>query len=350
MANPEYVAILKQNTPAWHGWNEWRESHPKINPDLYKAELYEADLVGANLKDADLKEANLVGANLFGASLNGANLSGANLNRATLISADLTDADLSNADLTFSSLIETNFSGANFEGANLSSANFNKVNLSTANLNEAKIGQTTFGAINLRSVKGLEMVTHYGPSTIGIDTIILSQGKISEIFLRKAGVPNSIIESIPSLVGSLQPIDYYSCFISYSSKDQDFADRLYADLQSKGVRCWFAPHDMRIGDKIRPRIDESIRLYDKLLLVLSESSVTSQWVEHEVETAIGKELEGKPNVLFPIRLDEAVMESKTGWSSHTRLTRHIGDFTNWKDHDNYQQAFSRLLRDLKAEA
>src|SRR5437763_9731282 len=107
---------------------------------------------------------------------------------------------------------------------------------------------------------------------------------------------------------------------------------------------------MRIRDKIRPRIDESILLHDKLLLVLTEHSVASQWVEHEVETALGKELEGKPNVLFPIRLDEAVMQSRTGWVSHVRLTRHIGDFTNCKNHDEYQQAFNGLLRDLTAEA
>jgi hypothetical protein len=151
---------------------------------------------------------------------------------------------------------------------------------------------------------------------------------------------------IRSLVGT--PIDYYTCFISYSSKDQDFAKRLHTDLQSEGVRCWFAPEDLKIGDKIRHRIDESIRLYDKLLLVLSEYSVASLWVEHEVETALGKELEGKPNVLFPIRLDQAIMDSKTGWASHIRLTRHIGDFTKWKAHDDYQKAFTRLLRDLRA--
>ena len=39
---------------------------------------------------------------------------------------------------------------------------------------------------------------------------------------------------------------------------------------------------MKIGDKIRLRIDESIRIHDELLLVLSENSVASQWVEHEV--------------------------------------------------------------------
>ncbi len=81
------------------------------------------------------------------------------------------------------------------------------------------------------------------------------------------------------------PIEYYTCFISYSSRDQEFADRLYTDLQSKGVCCWFAPEDMKIGDKLRQRIDESIRLYDKLL-VLSAYSVASWWVEYEVEKAL----------------------------------------------------------------
>jgi hypothetical protein len=37
-----------------------------------------------------------------------------------------------------------------------------------------------------------------------------------------------------------------------------------------------------------------------------------------------------------------------GWPNLLKNSRHIGDFTNWKDHDSYQQAFDRLLRDLKA--
>jgi hypothetical protein len=78
----------------------------------------------------------------------------------------------------------------------------------------------------------------------------------------------------------------FSCFISYSSKDQEFADRLHADLQNKGVRCWFAPHDMPIGAKIIDAIDEAIRLRDKVLLILSENSVASDWVEEEVTRAL----------------------------------------------------------------
>ncbi|WP_163667095.1 toll/interleukin-1 receptor domain-containing protein [Adonisia turfae] len=141
----------------------------------------------------------------------------------------------------------------------------------------------------------------------------------------------------------------YFCFISYSSKDQEFAERLYADLQNKGVRCWYAPEDLPIGAKIRVGIDEAIRRYDKLLLILSESSVNSQWVEQEVETALEKERDRNNQVvLFPVRLDNAVMDSGDGWTRLIKNTRNIGDFSRWKDHDAYQRSFERLVRDLKA--
>lgn len=127
------------------------------------------------------------------------------------------------------------------------------------------------------------------------------------------------------------------------------AERLYADLQNKRVRCWYAPEDMKIGDEFRSRIDASIHLHDRLLLTLSEHSIKSRWVQKEVETAFEKEAKGNRLVLFPIRLDEAVMDMTVGWAADIRRQRHIGDFTQWKEHDAYQQAFTRLLRDLKAE-
>ena len=148
---------------------------------------------------------------------------------------------------------------------------------------------------------------------------------------------------------SQKAIGYYSCFISFSSKDQEFTYRLHDDLRRCRVRCWFAPRDMKIGDKIRPAIDQSIRVHDRLLLVLSENSVASQWVEQEVETALERERKQEEKVLFPVRLDEVVMEIESGWPALIRNTRHIGDFSRWKDHNAYQQAFERLLRDLKAE-
>jgi len=195
-------------------------------------------------------------------------------------------------------------------------------------------------------VKGLETVQHDGPSTIGIDTIYKSKGNIPEAFLRGAGVPEDFITYMKSLVEN--PIEFYSCFISYSSQDDDFAQRLHADLQHQGVRCWFAPEDLKIGDKFRMRIDESIRIYDKVMVILSKNSIRSAWVEEEVEAGLEKERKQNKPVLFPIRLDDAVMETDQAWAASLRRTRHIGDFRAWKDHDQYQQSFDRLLRDLKA--
>ncbi len=43
------------------------------------------------------------------------------------------------------------------------------------------------------------------------------------------------------------------------------------------------------------------------------------------------------------------METEESWAAEIRRTRHIGDFSQWKDHDVYQQAFECLLRDLKVE-
>jgi predicted adenine nucleotide alpha hydrolase (AANH) superfamily ATPase len=144
-----------------------------------------------------------------------------------------------------------------------------------------------------------------------------------------------------------KPIEFYSCFISYSSKNEEFAEHLHSDLQAKGVRCWYAPEHMKIGDEIRQRIDEAIRVHEKLMLVLSSDSIRSAWVKKEVETAFEREARERKTVLFPIRLDRAVMETDQAWAADIRRTRHIGDFTRWKDHDTYQNALDRLLRDLR---
>jgi len=147
----------------------------------------------------------------------------------------------------------------------------------------------------------------------------------------------------------MNPIQYHSCFISYSSSDEVLARRLHADLQDKGVRCWFAPHDLKPGQLIRKGIDEAIHMQDKLLLILSKHSVKSGWVGYEVETALGREIRQQREILFPIRIDDAVFESTANWATSLVNQRHIGDFREWTDPSHYQQVFKRLLRDLKAQ-
>jgi hypothetical protein len=155
----------------------------------------------------------------------------------------------------------------------------------------------------------------------------------------------------------IHEVQFYSCFISYSSKDQPFAARLHADLQNKGVRCWFAPHNIQGGKKIHEQIDDAIRLYDRLLLILSEHSIESEWVLTEVANARKRERRESRRMLFPVRLvdferlhDWVSFDADTGKDFAREIREYyVPDFSNWKDHDSYQREFDRLLRDLKAE-
>jgi hypothetical protein len=369
MADEEHLTQLKKGVTAW---NQWREENPDIRPNLTQADLHgvrldwadltEADLTGANLAKADLTEADLTRAHLHRANLICAYLTGAHLTEADLTRADLTQADLTRADLTRVDLTQADLTRADLTGANLAKADLTRADLTGADLTRAHLiqavltgaqlttaltGWNVFGDIDLSTVQGLETVYHQGPSTIGIDILYRSHGKIPEVFLRGAGVPDEMIAHMRSLVG--RPFEFYSCFISYSSRDETLAHRLHADLQDNGVRCWFAPKDLKIGDEFRSVIDQSIQVHDRLLLILSEHSVISRWVQKEVETAFEKESQENRIVLFPIRIDEAIMQSSVGWAADIRRQRHIGDFRQWKDHDAYQQAFDQLLHDLKAE-
>jgi hypothetical protein len=305
MANEEHLARLKQGVKTW---NQWRAEHPKIQSDLRVADLTRRELANVDLHDADL----------WGADLRGADLQGVGL-----------------------------------QGTDLSAANFTGAELVGAKLKKATIGWTTLGNVDLNTVQGLETVQHKGPSSIGIDTLYLSNGQIPEVFLRGAGVPENFITYIKSLVG--HPFEFYSCFISYSSKDQEFAERLYADLQAKGVRCWFAPHDVQGGRKLHEQIDQAIRVHERLLLILSSHSMNSEWVKTEIAKARQREVQEKRQVLFPLRL--VLFETMRAWecfdanmgkdSAREIREYFIPDFSNWKNYDAYQEAFQRLLRDLK---
>ena len=373
MANQEHLEILKQGVDVW---NQWRENNPWIIPDLWGVDLSDAQIQkinfqGVNLVNADFSKADLTQANFISANIRNANFTKANLSRsvfqgakldnanftkayaqnavftkAHLYEACFTKANLSGSDFTEANMERTELDGTNLTKTNLFGVNFTQALLYRVNLTNATIGNTVFANAKLYWVTGLKSLSHKTSSSISIDTILMFRGDIPDIFLRGCGLPDEFIEYIPSLTG--KGIEYYSCFISYSHRDDDFAKRLHNDLQAKGVRCWFAPHDMKIGDKIRPTIDDSIRLHDKLLLILSEHSVQSDWVEHEVEHALDLEGERKKTGLFPVRIDDAIMESKTGWAGNVKRQRHIGDFTEWKQHDAYQTAFDLLLRDLKA--
>lgn len=395
MANSEHLKILRKGVEEW---NQWREDNLFVVPRLKWADLRGVNLCRANLCGADLRRVDLSGANLEGTNFNSANLNNANLNRAWLRVADLhradfNDADLSGAklsganlssarlrnanlggaDLRWTNLHIADLSGANLRGARLREAHLDKANLCRADLSgadlagatisdtgveravffDSQMSSTVFANMDLNQAQGLDMVRHLGPSTIGFDTVQRSKGSIPEVFLRGVGMSDEFIVIVRAMDGAIQ---FYSCFISYSGKDQLFADRLYADLQAKGVRCWFARHDMQGGKKTHEQIDIAIQSQERLLLILSPESIHSEWVKTEIIKASKRELVEKRRMLFPVRLKISYEDLKewecfdgdTGKDLAREIREYyIPDFSQWESPEKFKEEFVKLVRDLK---
>lgn len=323
MANEEHLSILKQGVVVW---NKWRSVSPKVVPDL--------------------SHLNLSGIAVSYANLRGANLSGAKLNHA-----DLTGADLGGADL---------------HSAHLSGANFNQVRTSS----------TVFTNIDFHEVRNLEKVRHYGPSEISISTLHRSEGQIPAAFLRGCGLSDWEIEaaklyrsdlSMSQLVGityklvelrSDPTIQFYSCFISYSHTDKEFARGLYDSLQNRGIRCWLDEHQLLPGDDIYEQVDRGIRLWDKVLLCCSKDSLSSWWVDDEVDKAFTKEQKlmkqrrRKVLALIPLNLDGYLFSKKWKSGKATQIrARLAADFTGWQtDGKKFEDQFKKLVAALRADA
>ncbi len=374
MANPEHLIILKRGI---EDWNRWRKERSEIRPDISQVnfngvDLSRANFAGAFISDADLAGANISEADLRGAELIATNLFGANLHRADLSDADLLDADLGAADLSHASLSHanlrrTNFRNANLRGASLDAdlyepvlsgadlrdadfrdARIRRAELSGANLSEATLDETVFADCNLSEVNGLEQVQHVGPSTIGIDTVYKSAGKIPDAFLRGAGVPESFISFVHSL--SVRPVQYATCLVVFAVADAVFSQRLYKDLFSAGVRCW----TRQIKDPTGVITSHfSMSDFDQLVVVCSEHSLGSVRLDGDIVSALLKEdalqkRNQRRQVLFPIRLDDYIFKT---WKHHRKadvLKNNVGDFRNWQDPAQYRNALDRLIRDLNA--
>lgn len=325
--------------------------------DLRGAELSHADLHEVDLSGADLRKANLYGANAEFANLEHADLREANFQRATIHYSLLGNAKLDGANLYGADLRGASLYGVTFHNAGLYETDFDSAHLENSDFAYAGLGRTRFTNTDLSRTMGLEKAIHHGPSSVGVDTIYKSQGKIPESFLRDCGVPDSFITQMSSLVGAEEGIQFYSCFISYSSKDEEFARRLQGRMRDAHLRVWFAPEDIQAGKKLHEQIETAIRVYDKLLVVLSKESLQSEWVMSELRKGFKAEKLSGKRKLFPVRLADfdtirawECFDADSGKDLAVELREYfIPDFSNWKDHDQFEAAFSRLLKDLRAD-
>ncbi|RLD05013.1 MAG: hypothetical protein DRI32_04725 [Chloroflexi bacterium] len=351
---------------------------------LVSADFRHASLWGANLSRANLTKSNFNSANLNGTNLQNADLSLAQFTKVGFFYAEFQDAKLYrtnflNADFSNSNLRKAKFDGTKLKGANLSKADLSGVTLFgvelrqtqfddtivvNTNFNESIFGETFFCNCDLSESLGLETSMYIGPSTIGTDTLQKSKGKIPVEFLRGSGLSDIDIEyaklANPELTAQevseithkifelkdTRPIQISPLFISYSHANMSFVEKLEAKLIEKGIRFWRDVHNATAG-RLETQIDRAIRHNPTVLLILSESSTKSDWVEHEVRLARKLEKEIGRDVLCPIALDDSWKTSKWPERIMEQVTEYnILDFSKWDDDTKFDEMFTKLIDGL----
>lgn len=348
---------------------------------LQDSKAWEAHLQGTDLQGANLREANLLGAELSGADLQGADLHGssfesaglqkANLQRADLGSANFQYADLEGAVLAKAKLQRTDFGGANFQGASLQEADFQGaklqgVDFQEADLHGAILNKTLLvSVLNLVQAKNLETCWHWEPSSLDQLTLELAQGQLPRTFLKGCGLtnweilnarlhdPNLRADEVTDIgyeiinLRTKGPIQVNSLFISYSREDAAFMEFIEKKLDADGIRSWRDVHHMTAGP-VEQQIEQAIDLNGTVLLVLSENSLGSRWVEWEVERADERQREslkqGKnTHVLCPIDIDGTWEKAKWPGPLMNQIKKyHILDYSKWEEGRGVEDEYSKL--------
>lgn len=361
MTRDEALKLLRSGPEGVAEWNRRRELGGEV-PSLASAHLEGANLCGVNLLGLDLRSAILRNAALVAAQFEGtqlirADLKGARLAYARFSVASMILANMRDIDLERAYIIGSNLEGADLQGANLQLTTFIGVRLDGANLRGAKFA-SIISYSDISEARGLNAVEHVGQSSLDINSLVHSKYPIPEVFLRGCGLRDEEIAYFRSVVG--KPIRFYSCFICYSTKDEEFASRLHNDFQAAGIRCWKWDHDARTGRSIWGEIDQAIRVHDKVVLIASESSLKSPAVNREIERAIQEEdrrmkdkqagkFDGDIDVLFPVRVDDYIFDEWQHERKPDVVKKVIADARNWdKDPNVYAKVREKLLKDLKS--
>ena len=137
-------------------------------------------------------------------------------------------------------------------------------------------------------------------------------------------------------------------------EDKAFARLLHDRLQGQGIRCWLDGHQLLPGDDLHEGIDRGIRLWEKVLLCASKSSLNSWWVDGEINRAFQKEAQimkeraKKVLALIPLNLDSFLFNADYQSGKKAEITSRVAaNFVGWeKDHALFDRELEMVIRAL----
>lgn len=115
---------------------------------------------------------------------------------------------------------------------------------------------------------------------------------------------NNVWDWLSGTKGSKLKEAHPQVFLSHSSADKAFVTRLAVDLRSKDVPVWFDRWELKVGDSLSSKIADGINESGWLAVVLSKQSVSSAWVQKELNAALARELRDKNVYVLPIVIED----------------------------------------------
>ena len=124
-----------------------------------------------------------------------------------------------------------------------------------------------------------------------------------------------------------------------------------------GIRCWLDEHQLLPGDDLHEGIGQGIRLWNKVLLCVSEPSLTSWWVDGEINRAFQKEAQimkergKKVLALIPLNLDGFLFSEGYQRGKKAEITSRVAaNFVGWeKDHALFDRDLYKVIRALRTD-
>ncbi|MFP4100230.1 toll/interleukin-1 receptor domain-containing protein [Coleofasciculus sp.] len=139
-------------------------------------------------------------------------------------------------------------------------------------------------------------------------------------------------------------------FISHSSIDKPFVERLATDLRSReGIDAWLDKWEILPGDRIPDKLEDGLTNAGILVLVLSPDSVNSQWVSYEKDAwlmaQVEEEKRAKLESRTPSRRLIPVLYKDCQKPFFVQAFPHISI-----NDDNYEAGFQQLVNGMRRES
>jgi TIR domain-containing protein len=85
--------------------------------------------------------------------------------------------------------------------------------------------------------------------------------------------------------------------------DKPFVRKLIEALNKHLLNVWVDEHEIKVGDSLVGKISEALKDAEYLVIVLSQASVSSRWVEQGLNAALANQISGK-GVVLPVLIED----------------------------------------------